>query len=222
VADTCTGFTSAFALTVSNFQESPTYAITPAVPAGLEFDTATAAIQGSATEASPKTTYTITATAGSQTASETETLTVRDAGNLPCATPSPAPEQKPEPTVEWVPEVTEFEVTEFPFIVTPPPPPPSPSGEDYTFTKDDTSTSDCTVDAQTSTLTVPKPGTCVVEATTPETDDFAEYTITQTFTFTGATLAATGTRAFSLWLGMAAIIAGAAILSRRYLIGSRE
>ncbi len=106
---------------------------------------------------------------------------------------------RPEPVVEWVPEVTEFELTEFPFTVTPPAPPPPPSGEAYTFTKDDTSTSDCTVDEDTSTLVVPKPGTCVVGASTPETDVFAAYTVTTTFTFTGATLAATGAHPVPLW-----------------------
>jgi hypothetical protein len=124
---------------------------------------------------------------------------------------------KPDPVVEWVPEVTEFEVTEFPFTVTPPAPPPSPSGEAYTFTKDDTSTSDCTVDEDTSTLVVPQPGTCVVGASTPETDVFAAYTVTTTFTFTGATLAATGANTVPLWaLAMAAMGVGVLAFSRRF------
>jgi len=129
------------------------------------------------------------------------------------------------PVVEWAPEVTEFEVTEFPFTTTPPPPPPSPSGEAYTFTKDDTSTSDCTVDEGTSTLVVPQPGTCVVGASTPETDDFAAHTVTTTYTFTGAIpepapepeLAATGTGPTPLWaLVMAAVGVGVLALSRRF------
>jgi sugar lactone lactonase YvrE len=52
---------------------SPAYTITPALPAGLDFDAATGTITGIATSASPQTTYQITAgnAAGSSTASVT-------------------------------------------------------------------------------------------------------------------------------------------------------
>jgi len=140
---------------------------------------------------------------------------------------------KPLPVVEWAPEVTEFEVTEFPFIVTPPPPPPSPSDEDFTFRAEPDSTSNCSVDKETATMTVRQPGTCVVGASTPETDEFAEHTITTTFTFTGAVprevaqrtpepesgpeLAATGAPAWPLWAGIVGVIGVAAVVVNQVL-----
>ncbi|AXE53857.1 putative Ig domain-containing protein [Aurantimicrobium sp. MWH-Uga1] len=95
VADTCTAFTSNFAWTASNFASSPSYAISPVLPAGLSLNTATGSISGTASAASSQANYTITATAGAQSASDVISLSVTDAGNLPCPTASPTPSSLP-------------------------------------------------------------------------------------------------------------------------------
>ena len=91
VAGTCEAFSTTFALTASNFTTSPTYSIDPTtLPEGLTFNTATGGVSGTPTAGFTKTTYTLTATAGSQTATETVSLEVNDLGNTPCP-PPPVP-----------------------------------------------------------------------------------------------------------------------------------
>lgn len=97
-ADTCTAFTSNYNWTTANFATDPSFSISPALPAGLSLNAANGVITGSATVAQGQTSYTVTATAGAQSATETVTLGVTDAGNLPCATPSPSPSSSALPS----------------------------------------------------------------------------------------------------------------------------
>jgi len=210
---TCDQFPSSFGLIASNFAQTPTYSISPTtLPPGLTFTQATGTISGTATSAFSRATYTVTATAQttgttpvSQTASTTISLEVT-------ACPTPPPPPKPPTPVVWEPETTRFEVTEFPAIITPDPPPPPPGGGTYTFTGDPSSTSNCEVDKFTSTMTVPKPGTCVVTATVGETRKLGQASITVTFTFTGSALAATGALAWPLW-AVAMLATGALLVA---------
>ena len=216
VAGTCEAFSTTFALTASNFTTSPTYSLSPTtLPEGLTFTPSTGGVSGTPTAGFTKTTYTLTATAGSQTATETVSLEVNDLGNTPCPPPPPppappAPPNPPTPVV-WEPETTTFEVTEFPAIITPDPPPPPPGGGSYTFTGDPGSTSNCTVNTTTSAMTIPQPGTCVVTATVGDTKKLSKASITVTFTITGPQLAATGAAAWPVWAGVVSILGGALI-----------
>lgn len=90
-ASTCSAFTSNFAWTASNFSGSPVYSITPALPVGLSLNTANGTVSGTPTAASVQTSYTVTAASGNQSATKSVTLSVTDAGNLPCPTPTPTP-----------------------------------------------------------------------------------------------------------------------------------
>lgn len=94
-ASTCSAFTSNFAWTASNFSGTPTYSISPTLPAGLSLNTANGTVSGTPTAASAQTSYTVTAASGNQSASKSVTLGVTDAGNLPCPTPTPAPAALP-------------------------------------------------------------------------------------------------------------------------------
>ena len=92
VANTCEAFSTTFALTASNFTTSPTYSIDPTtLPEGLTFNPATGGVSGTPTAGFTKTTYTLTATAGSQTPTETVSLEVNDLGNTPCPPPPDPP-----------------------------------------------------------------------------------------------------------------------------------
>ena len=92
VADTCQAFSTTFALTASNFTTSPTYSIDPTtLPDGLTFNPATGGVSGTPTAGFTKTTYTLTAAAGSQTPTETVSLEVNDLGNTPCPPPPDPP-----------------------------------------------------------------------------------------------------------------------------------
>ena len=215
---TCEQFPSSFGLIASNFAQTPTYSISPTtLPAGLTFNQATGGVSGTPTTTFAKTTYTVTATAGSETASTTVSVTVTE---CPPPPPPPPPPPNPPTPVEWEPETTTFEVTEFPAIITPDPPPPPPGGGTYTFTGDPGSTSNCTVDRLTSTMTVPQPGTCVVTATVGDTKKLSKASITVTFTITGPQLAATGAAAWPVWAGVTLVagltlIAWARLMSRQ-------
>lgn len=92
---TCSALNTNIEWTASNFVSTPSYSITPAVPAGLTFNTATGEITGTPTAALTSTTYTVTAASGNQTASATFALSVANAGNLPCPTPTPTPTTTP-------------------------------------------------------------------------------------------------------------------------------
>ena len=141
--------------------------------------------------------------------------------------PTPAPAPKPEPTkpptpTEWTPGTTNFQVTTFPGVIELPPPPPPPGGGAYTFTADTASTSLCTVDRDTPTITVPQPGTCSVTASVGETKNFSKASVTVTFTITGGpTLAATGAPAWPLW-PVAAGLVGLAMVAMSRAFTTRE
>ena len=164
-------------------------------------------------------------------ASATSTFTFTDPPPPPAPQPEPEPEPEPEPTpapapkpepakpatpTEWSPEVTTFTVPSLPAVIELPPPPPPPGGGAYTFTADNTSTSLCTVDRDTPTITVPQPGTCSVTASVGATKNFSKASVTVSFTITsGPTLAATGpSEHFGLFLILAsgATIAGASLV----------
>jgi hypothetical protein len=212
-ATSCEPFPTSFGLIASNFAQTPTYQISPtSLPPGLSFNQATGGVSGSPTATFSKTTYTVTATAQTtatppvtQTASTTVSLEV-----TACPEPPSPPPNPPTPVV-WEPETTTFEVTEFPAIITPDPPPPPPGGGTYTFTGDPGSTSNCTVDRLTSTMTVPQPGTCVVTATVGDTKKLSRASITVTFTITGPGLAATGAAPAPLWALIVGIVGMALI-----------
>jgi gliding motility-associated-like protein len=81
-----TAVTSANPTVVAN--PSPTYSISPTLPVGLSFNTATGAISGTPTIAQPATTYTITATNGiAPNATATFTITVSAAPVISYVTP---------------------------------------------------------------------------------------------------------------------------------------
>ena len=52
----------------SGFSEAPTFSVNPALPAGLSMDTSTGAVTGTPTQGIPQSTFTVTATSGSETA----------------------------------------------------------------------------------------------------------------------------------------------------------
>ena len=141
--------------------------------------------------------------------------------------PTPAPAPKPEPTkpptpTEWTPGTTNFQITTFPGVIELPPPPPPPGGGAYTFTADTASTSLCTVDRDTPTITVPQPGTCSVTASVGATKNFSKASVTVTFTITsGPTLAATGAPAWPLW-PVAAGLVGIAMVAMSRAFTTRE
>jgi hypothetical protein len=68
--------TATSALSASNFTGTPTYSISPALPAGLSLNTGTGVISGTPTASQAATSHTITATSGTQTATATVSLTV--------------------------------------------------------------------------------------------------------------------------------------------------
>lgn len=74
--------TSSAAFTPANFTTVPTYALSRVLPAGLLFNTATGVISGTPTASLAATTYTVTASNGTQTASATITLTVAAGARL--------------------------------------------------------------------------------------------------------------------------------------------
>ena len=218
-ATSCEPFTSAFGLIASNFSQAPTYSISPTtLPAGVTLNQASGEVSGTPTTTFPRTTYTVTATAGQQSASTSVTLEVT--GLTSCPPPTPPPPPNPPTPVVWEPETTTFEVTEFPAIITPDPPPPPPGGGTFTFTGDPDSTSNCTVDRFTSTMTVPQPGTCLVTATVGDTKKLSKASITVEFTITGPALAATGAPAWPVWAGVVSVLGGALVawitLARRH------
>jgi len=91
-AQTCTAFSGNFVWTASNFSTSPAYTISPTtLPDGLVFNEATGNINGTPLAPATTSSYTVTATAGSQVASATVSLTVTDLGNTPCPDPPPPP-----------------------------------------------------------------------------------------------------------------------------------
>lgn len=128
-------------------------------------------------------------------------------------TSPPPPAPKPEPAkpvtpTEWTPETTNFQVTTFPGVIELPPPPPPPGGGAYTFATEPTSTSLCTVERDTPTVTVQQAGTCAVTANIGATKNFSAASVTVEFTITqGPILAATGAPAWPVWAG-AAMVAG--------------
>ena len=118
--------------------------------------------------------------------------------------PPPTPPKPPTPT-EWNPETTTFQIDTFPGVINLPPPPNPPGGGSYTFTTHSTSTSLCTSDRDTPTITVPQPGTCIITATVGATKNFSRSSVTVEFTITGGPmLAATGTPAWPVWAGVLA------------------
>lgn len=67
-----------FALTADDFTAKPTFTISPPLPSGLSIDPDTGVVSGTPTAAQAETTYTITATNGSEVATSQYTLTVSE------------------------------------------------------------------------------------------------------------------------------------------------
>ena len=135
---------------------------------------------------------------------------------FPITVTSPPSPKPPTPT-EWNPETTTFQIDTFPGVIDLPPPPNPPGGGSYTFTTHGDSTSLCTVDRDTPTITVPQPGTCIVTATIGETKNFARASITVEFTITGGPmLAATGAPAWPAWAAALALV-GVGIVAAGHL-----
>jgi hypothetical protein len=87
-ATTCSPFVSSLDWTASNFASAPTFTITPSLPADFNFSANSGEFAGTPTATHPQTTYTVTATAGSQSKQATFSLTVT--GSTPCPSP-PSP-----------------------------------------------------------------------------------------------------------------------------------
>ena len=71
-----TAVTPTSAFTTSNFTGSPTFSISPALPAGLSINPLTGVVSGTPTEAQTRTDHVITATAGAESATSTLQVTV--------------------------------------------------------------------------------------------------------------------------------------------------
>ena len=71
-----TAMSATSTLTPSAFTSTPTFSISPSLPAGLSLNTSSGVISGTPTVAQAATVYTITGTAGSETATATVTITV--------------------------------------------------------------------------------------------------------------------------------------------------
>ena len=136
--------------------------------------------------------------------------------------PSPEPTKPPTPT-EWNPETTTFQVDTFPSVIDLPPPPNPPGGGSYTFSTHGDSTSLCTVDRDTPTVTVQQPGTCIVTATIGATKNFSKASVTVAFTIaSGPMLAATGTPAWPVWPAVAGLVGAAMLVASRVLYSPRH
>jgi hypothetical protein len=87
---TCDPFPTSFGLIASNFAQTPTYSISPTtLPDGLAFNSSNGGVSGTPTAAFTKQTFTITASAGNQSATADVELEVTDPGNTPCPPPPP-------------------------------------------------------------------------------------------------------------------------------------
>ena len=176
----------------------PTTAVITATTTGTCLVTATAAAAGGQAPGSITLTFTIT-------------------------TPPPPPEPTKPPTpTEWNPETTTFQVDTFPGVIDLPPPPNPPGGGSYTFTTHGDSTSLCTIDRDTPTVTVQQPGTCIVTATIGATKNFSKASVTVAFTITsGPMLAATGAPAWPVWPAVAGLVGVAMLVASRVLYSPR-
>lgn len=140
----------------------------------------------------------------------------------PPSPPSPEPTKPPTPT-EWNPETTSFQVDTFPGVINLPPPPNPPGGGSYTFSTHGDSTSACTVDRDTPTITVQQPGTCIVTAVIGETKNFSKASVSVEFTIThGPMLAATGAPAWPVWPAVAGLVGVAMVVASRVLYSPRH
>jgi hypothetical protein len=74
----------------TNFSATPTFTISPTLPAGLSIDATTGVISGTPSVTAAQATYTVTATAGSQTATSAFNLVVNGAGIAPATVGAPA------------------------------------------------------------------------------------------------------------------------------------
>jgi hypothetical protein len=83
--------TPSTAFTETGFVASPTYTISPQLPAGLTIDAATGIIRGTPTEASAPTTYAVTATGAEGSAHAAILVTVSASTPTPAPTPTPSP-----------------------------------------------------------------------------------------------------------------------------------
>lgn len=88
LSDTCGLYVSGLDWIAADFSATPSFTITPALPAAFSFDATTGEFSGTPTAALPRTTYSVTATAGSEHATGTFEFSV-DLKN--CASPTPAP-----------------------------------------------------------------------------------------------------------------------------------
>ena len=136
--------------------------------------------------------------------------------------PAPEPTKPPTPT-EWSPETTTFQVDSFPGVINLPPPPNPPGGGSYTFSAHGDSTSLCTIDRDTPTITVQQPGTCIVTANIGATKNFSKASVTVAFTIaSGPMLAATGAPAWPVWPAVAGLVGVAILVASRVLYSPRH
>jgi hypothetical protein len=87
-ATTCSPFVSSLDWTASNFATAPIFQVTPSLPADFTFSANSGEFAGTPTATHPQTTYTVTASAGTQSKQARFSLTVT--GSTPCPSP-PAP-----------------------------------------------------------------------------------------------------------------------------------
>ena len=188
-----------------------TYTVNPSSTSNCTVNSVTGAITAS-TAGTCVVTATAAATDDWGAGSATQTFTFV---NPP--PPPPAPPKPPTPT-EWSPQTTTFQVNTFPGVINLPPPPNPPGGGSYTFSTHSNSTSLCTSDRDTPTVTVQQPGTCIVTATIGETKNFARASVTVEFTIIGGPmLAATGAPAWPLWPALAGLVGVAMLVASRVL-----
>ena len=74
----------------ANFSTTPTFTISPTLPAGLSIDATSGVISGTPSATAAQATYTVTATAGSQTATSEFNLVVNSASIAPAVAGAPA------------------------------------------------------------------------------------------------------------------------------------
>lgn len=86
ISGTTGAIISSSALTASGFSGTPTYSISPGLPSGFTFNSATGVVSGSSSTPVAQSTFTITGTDGSNTAIATVLLTVTTPGSTPTAT----------------------------------------------------------------------------------------------------------------------------------------
>jgi hypothetical protein len=93
LADSCGDYTSGLDWIANDFSAAPTYAVSPRLPTGFTFNSTTGEFSGTPTQALPATTYTVTATNGSESATGTFVFTV---DLTSCAPPKPIPDNIPD------------------------------------------------------------------------------------------------------------------------------